>query len=273
MTFRYLVVLDFEATCDERTPPKPQEVIEFPSVVLDLGVMDVVSEFEAFVRPQHHPQLTDFCKTFTAIRQEDVDQAEPFYLVLERHQAWLADMGLTVANALLVTCGDWDLNTMFPAQCGASIPRIEHVPHIYRRWHNLKHSFCSATGQKKAPGMEGMLGAFDLDLIGHHHRGIDDCRNIARLCLKLLEHGATVDVTKQLSYERFPPIALKLAFGDRVVDVDLGRRNTPALFSKASTLFQRNFSHFLREDESEVSTGKDLMDLKSGEVLTAIEAD
>ena len=29
------VVLDFEATCDEARPPKPQEIIEFPVVLVD----------------------------------------------------------------------------------------------------------------------------------------------------------------------------------------------------------------------------------------------
>jgi ERI1 exoribonuclease 2 len=58
MEFRHAVVLDFEATCQEGQPLKPQEIIEFPSVLVDLEKGLKTAEFKAFVRPVHHPQLT-----------------------------------------------------------------------------------------------------------------------------------------------------------------------------------------------------------------------
>ena len=124
----HLIVLDFEATCDDVNPPSPQEIIEFPSVLLSARTFEVVDEFESFVRPVHHPVLTPFCRELTGIEQPQVDGALPFAEVFPAHQAWLVKHGLPLeapeptAEGLpyaFVTCGDWDLKTMLPAQLRA----------------------------------------------------------------------------------------------------------------------------------------------------------
>lgn len=196
--FTHAVVLDFEATCDDRSPPRPQEIIEFPSVLLSLATFESLDEFTAFVRPVHHPVLTGFCRGLTSIRQADIDAAGGFAEVFEAHHGWLDGHRLNESNAIIVTCGDWDLRIMLPAQFAVAEPPIRRVAPIYRRWHNIKRSFCAATGRNKAPGMDGMLRALDLPLIGHHHRGIDDCRNIAAICAALHARGAALDVTGAL---------------------------------------------------------------------------
>ena len=43
--YTYAIVLDFEATCDDRNPPDPQEIIEFPSVLVSLHERQGVDEF------------------------------------------------------------------------------------------------------------------------------------------------------------------------------------------------------------------------------------
>lgn len=196
--FTHLVILDFEATCLRGNPPRPQEVIEFPSVLLELDGLEVVDEFESFVRPRFHPVLSEFCTELTSIRQSDVDGAELFPDVLQRHRAWLERHGLTEENALIVTCGDWDLKKLLPVQCAATTPPIRDLPPIYTRWHNLKKSYQAVRSRSRAPGMRGMLKGMGLELIGRHHRGIDDCRNIARLCRALVQSGAEIGVTGQL---------------------------------------------------------------------------
>ncbi len=135
----YLVVLDFEATCDQIDPPSPQEIIEFPSVLVRTDTFDVVDEFESFVRPVHHPILQDFCTELTGIAQTDVAAADPFAVVLHRHLDWLASHGLPTRpgedgpSYTLVTCGDWDLMTAFPNQCRATDPVTSVLPVPYRQ--------------------------------------------------------------------------------------------------------------------------------------------
>jgi len=97
--FDYYVVLDFEATCDDKTRIKPQEIIgmwglllavlsrllfcsclqtkrcvlfdttEFPSVLLNAQTLEVEDEIQIYVRPTHHPQLSAFCTELTGITQ------------------------------------------------------------------------------------------------------------------------------------------------------------------------------------------------------------
>ncbi len=46
---------------------------------------------------------------------------------------------------------------------------------------NLKKQFSAQLGEATRYGMAGALRRVGLPLVGTHHRGIDDARNIARL--------------------------------------------------------------------------------------------
>ncbi|KAJ1565231.1 3'-5' exoribonuclease 1, partial [Cladochytrium tenue] len=83
--YRFLAVLDYEATCesDNKKLPGPQEIIEVPVVVLDASRpgAPVHAEFHRYVRPVCVPQLTAFCTSLTGIRQETVNAAEDYCTV------------------------------------------------------------------------------------------------------------------------------------------------------------------------------------------------
>lgn len=211
--------------------------------------------------------LTDFCKSLTSIRQADVDAASALPDVLSRHISWLDEHRLNENNGLIVTCGDWDLGVAFPAQCASAVPRVEHIPAIYARWHNLKRSFCSISGREKAPGMSGMLNEMGLPLAGRHHRGIDDCWNIAALCKVLLQRGAAIEVTAELPPVKYPPITLRLRMATRVEKVDLKSRNLKALAGLAGKTFRCRVSRFHRLGGTRITDDKDLLYLTPGEEI------
>jgi inhibitor of KinA sporulation pathway (predicted exonuclease) len=54
------------------------ETIEMGLVVIDLESLEIVDEFQRFVRPQINPTLTDFCSKLTSIQQADVDGARTY---------------------------------------------------------------------------------------------------------------------------------------------------------------------------------------------------
>ena len=60
------------------------------------------------------------------------------------------------------------------------------LPAAFERHVNLKKQFASSLGLKKELGMERALAKAGLPLVGTHHRGIDDARNIARLAALVL---------------------------------------------------------------------------------------
>ena len=87
--FDFFVVVDFEATCVKDARIFPQEIIEFPAVLVDGATGRIESAFRRYVRPKHHPVLTQFCRELTGIRQEDVDGGVDLGEALWMHDSWL----------------------------------------------------------------------------------------------------------------------------------------------------------------------------------------
>ena len=193
MAPRFFLVLDFEATCEDNDRKWVNEIIEFPVVLVDAANFKVVDEFRSMVRPTERPTLTAFCTLLTCITQAQVDAAQPLAHALREFEAWLSKHGLleTPTAVLPITCGDWDLMTQLPRECRRKSLR---VPQALRRWCNIKKTFAAATGGK-AGGMARMLSALKLTLQGHHHLGIDDARNIARIAITLAQRGAEIAPT------------------------------------------------------------------------------
>jgi ERI1 exoribonuclease 3 len=272
-SFTHLVVLDFEATCDGDTPPEPQEIIEFPSVLLRLEDREVTGEFESFVRPLHHPELTPFCTELTSITTEQVADAPLFPEVFAAHQEWLASHGLPLEPDqsgdlpyALVTCGDWDLQTMLPRQLRATEPPIDFMPHPYRRWINVKVPFRKAMPKLRRAGMARMLEALDLELEGRHHRGIDDTRNITKIVRALIARHQPMTITGELPASRYPTIEVVLERWGERVPVELPKRALPTLLGIAGGAFHKQAQQVFDGDR-ELTEDADLYDLRSGAVL------
>ena len=202
-SYDFFVVLDFEAQCDRDGPLQPQEIIEFPALLVDATTFCTVSEFHQYVRPTANRQLTDFCTQLTGITQDKVEGQPELAEVLRLFEAWLMEHGLLHDGQgpswTFGTCGDWDLGTCLPAQ--AAWLGLQ-LPPYFRRWVNIKAAFNRwATSSKQHSrrsgkdaqqfGMPGMLAALGLQLVGRHHSGIDDSRNIAAMLRELARRGAT----------------------------------------------------------------------------------
>lgn len=194
-TFKRFAVLDFEATCwpdGAGVPRGEQEVIELPTVVVDAETLETVAEFHQYVRPTWRPQLSAFCTELTGIEQDTVDAAGAWREVWPMFLAFCAEHQLDQDDCCFVTCGDWDLRSMLPLQC-------HHVrnrpPRFLQRWANIKKLFEETRGQPAQGGMAGMLQRCRLPLLGRHHSGIDDSRNIAQLLKHLIQNGCVVRAT------------------------------------------------------------------------------
>lgn len=262
--FDHIVVLDFEATCNNGAPPNPQEIIEFPSVLLSVEDGEVVDEFPSFVRPVHHPQLSDFCRELTGIEQADVDAAPTFLDVLAAHQTWLASRD--IEPFMFMTCGDWDLARMLPSQCAtAGAP----IPAVYRRWCNVKVAFSQIFRRSRASGMTSMLRTLGLELQGRHHRGIDDSHNIARIALALHDRGVNLDITNQLMPTMFPDLPLSLVARDQTIEVILKKRTLTALLGLASSILRTNITRAVGP-HGDLTTDEALFDLLPGATVRAL---
>ena len=170
----YFLVVDLEATCsdDGSVPREEMETIEIGAVMVSSATQQPVGEFQTFVRPVRHPELTDFCHTLTSIDQSDVDAAPLFPAAFADFLTW-ADRypGYTFCS-----WGEFD-RTQLQRDC------LWHSrPYPLGRAHiNLKAEFASAFGRRKKMGVSAALKHVGFTFSGSHHRGIDDARNIARL--------------------------------------------------------------------------------------------
>jgi 3'-5' exoribonuclease 1 len=168
------IIVDFEATCSDQghVPREEMEIIEVGAVALWGNGPNIRGEFQSFVRPIRHPNLTEFCKRLTSISQRKVDSAEPFSVVLERFASWI-----DVFDApTFCSWGDYD---KYQLQQDCS---FHSVPYPFGQVHvNIKTRFAENFNLRKPCGLEEALRRVGLPFEGTPHRGIDDARNMANL--------------------------------------------------------------------------------------------
>uniref|UniRef100_T1JM46 Exonuclease domain-containing protein n=1 Tax=Strigamia maritima TaxID=126957 RepID=T1JM46_STRMM len=198
--FDFFLVLDFEATCENKKQIQPQEIIEFPCLKVNGKTFEIDSVFHQYVKPRVHPQLTTFCTELTGIIQEMVNDEPHFEQVMEVRKLvfrvpmfdnWMKKEKLLDSNvkSIFVTCGDWDLNIMLPNQCKyfaydlpeymktwINIKKVKIVIQIYLNFFldfsNLQ-TFCDVS--KIWPkGIRPMLEYYSLQQRGRLHSGIGE---------------------------------------------------------------------------------------------------
>ncbi|EJU04421.1 exonuclease RNase T and DNA polymerase III [Dacryopinax primogenitus] len=198
---KYFLILDFEATC---ASPRPvnfvQEVIEFPCIVYSMEQEYPTAMFHEYVKPLLSPHLTDFCTRLTGISQATVDSGDKFSNVWRRFNEWLARLcqDTDPRSFIFVTCGNWDLQTMLPAQlrqCGIEFPRREtgHTGVDFTRYVNIKDAFAEFYDSDPPSGLLEMLHVLGMQLEGRFHSGIDDCRNVSRIIEQMRRDGWKIE--------------------------------------------------------------------------------
>ena len=187
----YLLVLDFEATCDKDSPNWVNEIIEFPIILLRTQDYATIAEFHSFVKPTQNPTLTRFCVEFTGIEQHNVDSAPSLQEVLQQVREWMISQNLIDAEGTplvpfsFATDGPWDFRDFLLPECERL--GIE-CPFYMKKSIDLRALF-PAFFECKRMGLHGMLNVLGLKFEGRQHSGIADARNIARIAVGLLERG------------------------------------------------------------------------------------
>ncbi|XP_020585432.1 uncharacterized protein LOC110028070 [Phalaenopsis equestris] len=192
--FQYFVVIDFEATCDKNNNLHPQEIIEFPSVLVNSFTGLQEAFFQTYVKPVHHQLLTDFCKELTGIQQIQVDAGVSLSEALLLHDKWLEDNGIKQKNFAVVTWSNWDCRVMLESEC--QFKGIRKPPY-FNKWINLKVPFHEVFGSmhcnlKEAVELAGLAWE------GRAHCGLDDARNTARLLSLLMRRGFRFSITSSM---------------------------------------------------------------------------
>ncbi|XP_027113996.1 uncharacterized protein LOC113763689 [Coffea eugenioides] len=192
--FQYFVVIDFEATCDKEKNPHPQEIIEFPSVIVSSMTGQLEACFQTYVRPTCNQHLTDFCKDLTGIQQIQVDRGVTLSEALLRHDKWLEKKGIKNTKFAVVTWSNWDCQVMLESEC--RFKKIRKPPY-FNKWINLKVPFREVFGGARCNLKEAVQMA-GLTWQGRAHCGLDDAKNTARLLALLMRRGFKFSITDSL---------------------------------------------------------------------------
>ncbi len=183
----YVCILDFEATCwDDSRNDEIREIIEFPSLLYKIdwkNKASFVAEFQKYVKPTLHPILSDFCVDLTKITQETVNQADTFDVVYKQHNEWIKKNVPAGERLVFITCGKWDLEIMLPIETKRH--KLELL-HCYTKFLDIKKEFKRKFGVN-CGGMMNILKKLKIEHTGQHHSGIDDCKNLAKIVIKMIE--------------------------------------------------------------------------------------
>jgi len=190
--FDYLVVIDFEATCDEGPDAivtrQNQEIIEFPWVVIDTKSRQIVDQQQHYVQPVLTRGVTAFCTKLTGIDSAKVLNAPLLAKVLEMFDKYCAaNFDAKEKSYCILTDGDWDCKIQLAGELHKKHLRPAHAH--YLSFFNLKPHFAAHYKSSDRKSLKQMTEMLDLKLVGHHHCGLDDCLSIAAIVLRMINDG------------------------------------------------------------------------------------
>nr|7N8V_A Chain A, ERI1 exoribonuclease 2 [Homo sapiens]7N8V_B Chain B, ERI1 exoribonuclease 2 [Homo sapiens]7N8W_A Chain A, ERI1 exoribonuclease 2 [Homo sapiens]7N8W_B Chain B, ERI1 exoribonuclease 2 [Homo sapiens] len=210
--FDYLIVIDFESTCwNDGKHHHSQEIIEFPAVLLNTSTGQIDSEFQAYVQPQEHPILSEFCMELTGIKQAQVDEGVPLKICLSQFCKWIHKIqqqkniifatGISEPSAsevklcAFVTWSDWDLGVCLEYEC----KRKQLLKPVFlNSWIDLRATY-KLFYRRKPKGLSGALQEVGIEFSGREASGLDASRNTALLAWKMIRDGCVMKITRSLN--------------------------------------------------------------------------
>jgi inhibitor of KinA sporulation pathway (predicted exonuclease) len=186
MKNEYLTIVDLEATCwdNKQFQRENSEIIEIGAILLKLNkdsYLDIIKEFDIFVKPVKHPVLSDYCKKLTSISQSEVDRGMP---LSEAFELLKKEMFFSDNTILFGSWGKYDFNFIIE-QCKEN--GIE-IPFNVNKVVNLKSLVASIKKwPKRGLGINTALKELKMEFEGTPHRGFDDVKNIRRILLEVKE--------------------------------------------------------------------------------------
>ncbi|MDP4085662.1 MAG: 3'-5' exonuclease KapD [Bacillota bacterium] len=176
---RQFLFIDFEFTM----PEKNARAKNFYPEIIEAGVVSVVDDkiieqFSSFVTPVKFPILTERCKSFLHISQEQVDRGLSFFELIRKFE----ELNMQYEN-VIVTWGNMDMKVLRHNCLQAGVPfPIKKASEI-----DLSMEYKRFFGDQNQTGLWKAVQEYGKEGIGKHHRALDDALttyNIFRLVEK-----------------------------------------------------------------------------------------
>lgn len=157
--------IDFEFTMPERNT----KYKGFQPEIIEVGIVAVVNDkiretFSAYVAPNKFPILSERCKSFLHITQEQVDNGITFLGLLEK----ITEMGSGYSNTV-ITWGNMDMKVLKNncSMAGAAFPHFCSEV-------DLSMEYKRFFGDQNQTGLWKAVREYGSEGTGKHHRALDD---------------------------------------------------------------------------------------------------
>lgn len=115
-------------------------------MLLNLQSRVIEADFHTFIRPTEEPILSEFCRNYTGITQNDVDNGVILSDAIKQFHEWiqsfrfskgiiLMDDGKRKQNTVFVTWTDFDLGIYLPKECTRKHIKL---PPYFDKWIDLR---------------------------------------------------------------------------------------------------------------------------------------
>lgn len=164
MSEQYLFI-DFEFSM-----PEEKRSRSFIPEIIEVGLVSVVHEevydtFATYVKPELNPKLTDRCKQFLNITQEQVDHG----ISLNELVMWLNEYQTLASSTTVVTWGNQDMRVLHQ-NC-----KHQNITFPFRkRERDLSLEYKRFFGDRNQTGLWKAIQEYGADGVGNHHRALDD---------------------------------------------------------------------------------------------------
>lgn len=182
MKYDQILVVDIESTCwKEPEIDNISEIIEIGITPIDTKTKNILEVRDILVKPEHS-KISEFCTQLTTLTQEDVDSGTSL-----KNACDILVNEYNSKRRVWASYGYYDKN-QFEDQC-----ERENIEYPFSRNHiNIKLLFSLKYSLRREVGMAKALKLIGLPLIGTHHRGGDDSKNIAKILSKILFNNQNI---------------------------------------------------------------------------------
>ncbi|KAL4512329.1 hypothetical protein ABPG72_005331 [Tetrahymena utriculariae] len=174
-----LFVIDFE--CNQ----PGYEIIEFPVLVIDLKKERIIDSFHTYVKPTTFPKINPYISKITGIQQKDVANAPSFVQVIQKVEVFLQKYK-DYEGCILYDC-DSDCNYI-----KSEFINKNYIPSsdVFFSYINLRNVFpLEISGGVINKSLSHAQQVLQMEFQGCKHKGIDDARNQALVCIELAKRG------------------------------------------------------------------------------------
>jgi sporulation inhibitor KapD len=174
----HYLFIDFEFTMPERNV----RMKEFYPEIIEVGMVSVIDDqiieqFSSYVTPLKFPTLTERCKSFLHISQQQVNKGISFHELIRKMEEFNKNYETTI-----VTWGNMDMKVLRHNCLAAGLAFPFHAAEL-----DLSMEYKRFFGDQNQTGLWKAVQEYGKEGTGKHHRALDDALttyNIFRLVEK-----------------------------------------------------------------------------------------